>query len=222
MTGMVPVSELNVMLISAICLFLSIATKMQPCSSVKDRDRPVLTPLVSGLPTLGECIWAHHKSFRKPHLGFLPQGNKMLSSSFLVQQCSQDLTRLWGPRLLGAPGNSRVPQYGHSYVPLPCLLWDVWKVLQKAERWTRWDPVVSFKFYIFTFLWLPLRVFPYKNSGGQPGLSALQPFRCTNKTFPFLTFDILHVCKILPLYSSFYFRSVFWLSLALFDRFFFC
>lgn len=69
MIGMLPVSELYVMLISAICLFLSTATKRQLCSLVKDRDRTVLTPLVSGLPTLGERIGAHNNFFPTPTPG---------------------------------------------------------------------------------------------------------------------------------------------------------
>lgn len=52
---MLSVSELNVMLISAVCLLHSL---------VKDRDRPVLTTLASlSLPTLGECIWTQQNFF---------------------------------------------------------------------------------------------------------------------------------------------------------------
>lgn len=86
---------------------------------------------------------------------------------------------------------------------------------QRPERGTQWDLVVSFKLPIFSFLWLPLRAFPYKNWGAQRGWPALQPFRCSNKTFSLLPLVFLHAYKILSLYSSFYFRSVFWLSLPI-------
>lgn len=208
------------MLISAICLFLSTATKKQPYSLVKDRQTSTESP--------GHWI-AHNGRMHWGSSQLLPYTHTW-SSCYREMRCCHpcflfsDASRTWpGCGVQDCCVHQETPVF-HSmdtYSLLPYFLWDAWKILQKAERWTRWGPVVSFKMYFFTFLWLPLREFPFKNSGGQIGLSALQLFRCTNKTFPSSDIWLSACLQNVALYS-FYFRSIFHLSLALFDWFFFC
>lgn len=93
----------------------------------EDRDRSMLIPLVPGLPILAQYIGACHSFFPTPNLCFLPKGNGMLPSVFLVR-----MQLGVGSRAAGWPWN--FPCFTVWVLCLlPYFLWGAWKILHRTE-----------------------------------------------------------------------------------------